>query len=362
VQLGATPARDYSSLLMTAAKGTIAAGFDLMADAVLNPAFDPKEVDRVRKIRIGELVQLKEDPAGVSDIVTLLALNGKESPYAYPALGTEASLKALTTDDLKAFWRAQVHPGNAALVVSGDMTKDELQPVLEKSFGSWSGEPAPPITITDAPVTGRLVIVDAPGAPQTQLRVALPGPMRSTPEYESLLVMNDILGGAFSSRLNLNLREKHGYTYGAYMAVRALAHDGWLVAGTGALRQATAPAVREMVREIGQMGDQPIRPEEIMLVKSTLVRALPSWFETTSSTVGMLSDIPAYNLGLNYYQEYVKKVEAVTEQDIRSVAKKYLLPEKMLIVAVGDRKTIEGGLRALKLGEVEIRDADGNLK
>jgi zinc protease len=362
VQISAVPKRDYSGLVLTSTRGTLAAGFDLLADAVLNPAFDEKEIERVRKLRAGELVQLKEDPSQVADVTALRALNGKDSPYGYPALGTESSVKAITAQDLKEFWRAQVQPGNTALVVSGDLTKEDLQPLLEKSFGKWSGMPPAPITLKEEPVARRIVIVDAPGAPQTQIRTMMRGPMRSTADYESLLVMNEILGGAFSSRINLNLREKHGYTYGAFTGVRALAHGGWLVGGTGARTAVTAPAVHEMANEIGQMSQLPVKPEEIMLAKSTLVRSLPSSFETTSSTVDMLSDIPAYNLGLDYYQQFAKKVVAVTEDNVKDVAKKYLVPDKMMVVAVGDRKQIESGLKALKLGDVEIRDADGNVK
>jgi zinc protease len=144
--------------------------------------------------------------------------------------------------------------------------------------------------------------------------------------------------------------------------VRALAHGGWLVSGTGARTPVTAPAVREIVNEIGQMGQLPVKTEEIMLAKSTLVRALPSSFETTSSTVDMLSEIPAYNLPLDYYEQYAKKVEAVSEMDVTAVAKKYLSSDNMIIVAVGDRKVIESGLKALKLGDVEVRDSDGNPK
>ena len=125
---------------------------------------------------------------------------------------------------------------------------------------------------------------------------------------------------------------------------------------------ATAAAVHEMVKEMGLMAESPVKPEEIERAKSSLVRAFPSWFETTSQTVSILSEIPVYNLGLNYYPEYAKKVEAVNEADIKSVAKKYLHPEQMIVIAVGDKKTIESGLKSAGLGPVEVRDPDGNLK
>jgi len=361
-QMSESPTRDANSLVLAATRGTIGAGFDLLADAVMNPAFSMDEVERVRKRRLGELIQLKEDPAQVSDILTIIALNGQANPYAYPVLGTEPAVKAVTVESLRDFWKNQVTPGNATIVVSGDFTKEDLTTYLEKSFGKWPKAESSPISVTEAPFTRKLVVVDTPGAPQTQLRVAIPGPKRSTPDYEPLLVMNEILGGAFSSRINLNLREQHGYTYGAFMRIRALAHGGWFVVGAGVRTEVTAPAVSEMVKELSRMGDAPITPQEMTLAKSSLVRALPSSFETTSDTVGMLSDIPIYNLPLSYYAESAKKVDAVTDASVKAVAKKYLLQDKMLVVAVGDRKAIDRSLSALRLGEMELRDSDGNVK
>ena len=190
----------------------------------------------------------------------------------------------------------------------------------------------------------------------------MPGPKRSSPDYESLLVMNEILGGAFSSRINMNIREKNGYAYGASSWLRNLAYGGWIAAGAGVRTEVTAPAVREMAKEMALMGEQPVKPEEIMLAKSSLVRSFPSWFETTSQTVNILSEIPVYGLSLGYYPEYAKKVEAVNEADIKNVAKKYLRPENMIVIAVGDRKVIEGGLKGVGLGSIEIRDVNGNVK
>jgi zinc protease len=362
VTLGEAPGRDSSGLVLTSTRGTLEAGFDLLADVVMNPAFDMKEIDRVRMRRLGELVQMKSDPGQVSDILSILSLNGKDNPYGYPGLGTEASVKAITAQDLKDFWKAQVRPGNSALVVSGDVTKADLQPLLEKSLGKWSGDAAPPISLPEPMPSRRVVLVDAMGAPQTQVRILLPGARRSSEDYESLLVMNEIMGGAFSSRINLNIREKHGYAYGAFSWIRTLAYGGWIGAGAGVKTEATAPAVREMVKEMGLMGELPVKPEEIQLAKSSLVRAFPSWFETTTQTVNILSEIPVYNLGLDYYPEYAKKIEAVQEADIKAVAKKYFHPEKMIVIAVGDKKTIESGLKSAGLGPVELRDPDGNLK
>jgi zinc protease len=362
VTLAEAPGRDYSGLVLSSTSGTLGAGLDLLADVIMNPAFDMKEIDRVRMRRLGELVQMKSDPGQISDILTLLSLNGKENPYGYPGVGTQASVGAITAQDLKDFWKAQVRPGNAALVVSGDITKSDLQPLLEKALGKWSGDAAPPISLPQPMPTRHVVLVDTPGSPQTQVRIVVPGPVRSSPDYESLLVMNEIMGGSFSSRINMNIREAHGYAYGASSWIRPLAYGGWIAVGAGVKTDATAPAVHEMVKEIGLMAESPVKPEEIERAKSSLVRAFPSWFETTSQTVSILSEIPVYNLGLNYYPEYAKKVEAVNEANIKTVAKKYLHPEQMIVIAVGDKKTIESGLKNAGLGPVEVEDPDGNPK
>jgi zinc protease len=358
VIISETPGRDYSGLLLTSTRGTLAAGFELMADAVINPAFDSKEIDRVRMRRLGELVQMKSDPASLSDVITVLSLNGKDNPYGYPGLGTEPSVGSISAEDLKSFWQSHVRPGNAALVVSGDITKEDLKSLAEKSLGKWEGQASPPPTLPEPKVNRRIVLVDMPGAPQTQVRVIMPGIRRSSPDYEPLLVMNEIMGGAFTSRINLNIREKNGYAYGASSWIRPLAYGGWIAAGAGVRREVTGPAVREIVKEMSLMGESPVSVPEIELAKSSLVRAFPSWFETTAQTVNILSEIPVYNLGLTYYPEYAKKVEAVNEKNIKDVAMKYVRPENMIVIAVGDRKTIESGLKTAGLGPVEVRDPD----
>jgi zinc protease len=365
-QAGATlhevAVQDSSSVALTTTRGNAGAAFDLLADAVLNPAFSKEEVERIRKQRLGQLIQMKEDPGEIANLVTALSLHGKDHPYAYEAIGTPESLQAISVEDLRAFWKSQATPRNASIVVSGNFSKDELLKLLEKSFGKWSGEDAPAIRINAPSKQRRLIVVDIPGAQQTQVRVAKPGPARSTPDYEKLDVMNQILGGTFSSRINLNLRELHGYTYGAGSRVNTFAHGGWIAVGSSVRTDVTDKAVTEILKEISRMRTDPITDEEMTIAKSSLVRALPGRFETTTDIVNMYYDIPVYNLPLDYYSQYSGKVEAVTAADVQEVAKKYLTPEEMLIVAVGDRKMIEGGLKRLGWSPLELRDAEGNVK
>jgi zinc protease len=200
-----------------------------------------------------------------------------------------------------------------------------------------------------------------PGAAQTQLRVAISGPPRATPDYESNQVMNAILGGLFSSRINLNLREKHGYTYGARSSFTYLRNLGWFAASAGVRTDVTAPATREVLSEVRKIDEAPVSDDEMKLAKELLVGALPARFQTTEQTVDALTDVVTYDLGLDYYTNYARKVLAVTMQQVQDSAKQYLVAEKMVVVAVGDRKKIEPEMKTLGLGEMQVRDAEGKV-
>ena len=207
----------------------------------------------------------------------------------------------------------------------------------------------------------KIVIVDRPGAQQTMVRLLQLGVDRATPDYPALEVMNSELGGLFSSRINLNLREEHGYTYGAssfFVYRRTLGYFG---AGGGIRTDATAPAVTEMLKEIHRMIDTPMKPEELSLAKDSQSRSLPGMFETSSGAAGALSEISVYNLPRDYFAKLPDRLNAVTAEDAEAVAKKYLHPDQMILVCVGDRAKIEPELEKLDLGAIEIRDADGNV-
>jgi zinc protease len=253
-------------------------------------------------------------------------------------------------------------PGNAALVVTGPMTERELRPLVEKAFGGWSGGAAPtPSLGTAKPTPARVIISDRRGAPQTQLFVAGVGVARSTPDYAAINVLDTILGGLFSSRINLNLREQHGYTYGARSQFLYRKHPGLFWITTGVRTDATAAAVTEILKEVRRMAAEPVTPDEMVMAKDALVRTLPGMFETGSSTAGTLGELFIYGLGTDYYAKYPAAIAAVTPEMVQAAAVKYLRPDDLKVVAVGDRAAIEPALRTLNLGAVEIRDADGKL-
>jgi zinc protease len=290
------------------------------------------------------------------------ALFGPRNAFGYDNSGTEPSIKAMTREDMMSFWRTNYVPNNAALVVSGNIPVDEMKALAESKFGAWkNGEfRTPPI---GAPETtkAKIVMVDRPGAQQTMVRLLQLGVDRATPDYPALEVMNSELGGLFSSRINMNLREEHGYTYGANSFFVYRRSFGYFAAGGGIRTDVTAPAVTEMLKEIHRMIDTPMKPEELRLAKDSQSRSLPGIFETNSGEAGALSEIFVYNLARDYFSNLPDRLNAVTAEDAEAVAKKYLHPDQLILVCVGDRAKIEPELVKLDLGTVEIRDADGNI-
>jgi zinc protease len=258
------------------------------------------------------------------------------------------------------FWHRAYVPGNSALVVAGDITESEARSLAEKYLGRWEGKPSlerpgPPQAVT----TRRVVIVDKPGSPQTMLYIGHVGIARANPDYTAVDVMNTALGGLFSSRINLNLREQHGYTYGASSAFAARRGPGPFLVGTSVRTDVTAPAVREILGELERMRTGPVTADEISMAKDSIARSLPGQFETTPQMASSIGQLFVHNLPLDYYRSFPAAVGAVTADEVQRVARKYLHPDQAAVVAVGDRAKIEAALEKLKLGQIEIRDRDG---
>ncbi len=361
--LGTSSSMDASFVTVRSLKKNFSAALDLLADVALHPNFPQQEIERQRASRLGGLVQRRENPATVVSQVMAAALYGPRHPYGYPELGNEAAVKATSRDDMQAFWKRNFVPNNAALVVAGQINIEELRALAEKAFGGWQpGQAARPELSSPGTTKARLIVVDTPGAPQTQLRVAEIGVPRSTPDYAALEVMNAALGGLFSSRINLNLREQHGYTYGAGSAFVYRRGAGPFLIGSGVRTDVTAPAVAEIFNEVRRMASTPPDGEELNLARDSQSRSLPGLFETSASAAGSYSDIYLYDLGLDYYAKLPDRLSSVTAASVAALAKKYLDADKMIVIAVGDRAKIEPELKKLNLGAEEIRDADGNIK
>jgi zinc protease len=353
---------DASTVGSTALTKNFPGVLDLIADIVLHPTFPPEEVERRRAARLAAFADERSDPEVIVARTGVSALFGPRHPFGYDNSGTEASVKAMARDDMMNFWKANYVPNNAALVVSGNIALDDLKALAESKFGSWkSGNFSMPKFGPPETTPAKIVIVDRPEAQQTMVRLLQPGVDRSTPDYPALEVMNSELGGLFSSRINMNLREQHGYTYGAssfFVYRRSL---GYFVAGGGIRTDATAPAVEEILKEIKRMIETPMTSEELSLAKDSQSRSLPGMFESNGGEAGALSEIFMYSLARDYFASLPERLNAVTAEDAEAVAKKYLRPEQMILVCVGDRAKIEPELLKLDLGSVQIRDADGNI-
>ncbi len=365
-RLGATLATastmDQSQISVTSLAAQFPRALDLLADVAQNPTFPPEEVERQRASRLANLVAAKSNPAQIAARVMASALYGTAHPYGYTELGTEASNKAMSRATMEDYWKQQLVPGNAALVVVGAVSRKELEAMTTKAFAGWAGKAAAR-TKLPAPggTTAKLVIVDMPGAAQTQVRVASVGVPRATPDFEALEVVNTLLGGLFSSRINLNLREDKGYTYGAFSTFAFRQEAGPFFVGAGVRTDATAPAVTEIYNEIKKMKDVEVTMDELTLGKDSLVRSMPGRFETTSQAAASFATLFVYDLGLDYYSKYIERVVGIDAAVAHAAARKHLQPERMLVVAVGDRQKIEAELKKLNLGAAEYRDVDGNV-
>jgi zinc protease len=360
--LSSNASMDASSVGSSSLTKNFPGVLDLISDVVLHPTFPPDEVERRRASRLAALTDARSDPETVVARAGVAALFGPNSPFGYDNSGTEASIKVMTRDDMVNFWKSNYVPNNAALVVSGNIPVDDLKALAENKFGAWkAGETSQPNIGALESTKAKIVIVDRPGAQQTMVRLLEMGVDRATPDYPALEVMNSELGGLFSSRINLNLREEHGYTYGAGSSFVYRRSLGYFAVGGGMRTDVTVPAVTEILKEIRRMMDTPMKPEELSLAKDSQSRSLPGMFETNNGEAGALSEIFVYNLARDYFSTLPERLNAVTAEDAQTAAKKYLHPDQLILVCVGDRAKIEPELMKLDLGAVEIRDADGNV-
>ena len=358
---------DVSTVSLLALRATFERALDVMADIVQRPAFPSAEIERQRADRVGSLMQQREDPETVAALAAAGALFGPKHPKGYGQLGLEPAIRRTTRDDIAGFWQRHYVPSNAALVVTGDITRLELETLARKYFGEWPAAKAPGGT-PDAPrPTGaRLVLVDHPDTGQTALQVASMGPARDTPDFAPLQVMNGVLGGMFSSRLNNNLRETRGYTYGIYSHFDYDRTPAPFSIEASVQQDATGASVREIFREIAALRDTPLSADELKAARDAQLLSLPGQFETNADVGASLTELFVYDLAPDYYDTLARRLAAVDADEVQKVAREWLDPARMIVVAVGDRKRILPQLQALerelKLGQPEIRDDDGQVR
>ena len=332
----------------------------LFADVALNPSFPQNELERLRQQRLTSLLQLRDRGPAIADRAYASILYGEDHPYGRPLGGTEAATEATTRADLEQFYRTHYRPNNATIVVVGDVQPADIEARIARLFSGWERGASPAVTYPDAPGAARTTVylIDKPGAPQSSVRIGTVGVPRSTDDYFSLLVMNTILGGSFTSRLNNNLRETKGYTYGARSGFDMRREAGPFTASAEVTGTKTDSSLIEFMKELRGILDT-VPQGELEKAKRYLQLGLPASFETTGDIAFRLTPVVTYGLPLDYYNTYVQRIESVTQADVQRVARRYLDPSKLAIVIVGDRANVEPTLRALNVGPVTVRDLTG---
>lgn len=349
---------EQSTATLHAPTAQLDSAMTLLADIVLHPAFPAADLDRVRKTRLTALQQQRDRGPAIADRAFAAALYGSDNPYGRPLAGTELSVAALTRDDLVKFYSTFYRPNNATLLVVGDVNPDDVERRAKILFGSWARGDVPVVATVNAPIptATTLVLVDKPGAAQSSFRVGGIGAARSTKDFFPLQVMNTLLGGSFGSRLMQNLREKHGYTYGANSGFSYRRSAGPFTASAEVVTAKTDSAVVEFVKELKAIRDT-VPSDELTRAKRFLQLGLPQGFETTRGIANQLLPLVTYDIPLDFYNTAVQRIGAVTQADVQRVARQYIDPSKLTLVIVGDRKVIEPGLRTLNPGNIVIRDA-----
>ncbi|SFS12957.1 zinc protease [Granulicella pectinivorans] len=360
INLGTT--MDGMDAALTVTTNNADQGLELLADVMQHPAFADKDFDRMQKQRLVAISQVADSPQAIAQRVGPLLIYG-EHPYGASATGTLDSVKALSKADLVEFYKQHYGPADAALTLVGDVNEAEAKRLAEKYFGGWTGTARAGVKLAPAPAAPQrhIVIVDKPGAPQTALFAFGQGVPITTPDLQAIQVMNYTLGGSFGSRINMNLREEHGYTYGAQSAYQLYAQGGGFLAGGLVRTDITGPAAKELMYEISRFPTAPPTDAELTMAKDARVHAIPALFETTSATAGALGSIFLYNRPLDYYTTLPEKYSKVTAADVIRVAKEDVHPINLIIVAVGDKAKIEQGLKDTNLGPIEVRTPTGEL-
>jgi predicted Zn-dependent peptidase len=336
----------------------------LMADVAIRPTFADTELERLRKERLTSLLQIKDNPPAIGATAFPRLVYGDAHRYGTGLAGTTASVGAFSSADLRTFHKQHYHPKNSHLIVVGDVQPDQVMAALEKSFGTWQAGTtavAPAALLVPEPKARTVYLIDKPGAAQSIIRIGWTGVPRSTPDYYAIQVLNTILGGSFTSRLNTNLRETHGYAYGAGSGFDMRLNAGPFVASANVQTDKTSESLTEFFKELANIA-KPVSSEELDKAKNYLALGYPQDFETTQDIASKLSELVIYNLPEGTFNEYVAKIQAVTAADVERVAKKYVTPDKFAVVVVGDLKTIDAGIRKLNLGTVRIVPIDEILK
>ncbi len=350
---------DATLLTLTVLSRFLRPAVAMLASMVVRPSLREEDFARVRQLRLHRLMQLRDMPGAVADRAIMKLLYGAH-PYGHTPLGSEASLSSLSIDDVRAFHANQLRPSDATLVVAGDCTHEDVSAAVADAFADWSGAAASAASPTSAlPAPPRLNLISRPGAPQSELRIGHVAVARNTPDYHALVSANMVLGGQFVSRINTNLREEKGFTYGARTSFDFRRLPGPFMLQVSVQTAATAEAIRESMSEIaGIRNGRPVSREELALGVAALTRGYARNFETAEQLARAATQLALYDLPDTYFDEFVGRVERVTVDDVTRVTQQYLDPARLTTLVVGDYGVIARDLARLDLGTPAILAPD----
>lgn len=337
---------------------------DILADMMLNPAFPAEALERLRAQRLVALTQARDQTSAIASRVFPRVLYGTAHPFGQNV--TEETLKAITRDDVVAFHKAYFQPGRALVTVVGDVNPSTVKATIEKALAAWpkGGEkPAFSYPALPAPHVPTIFLVDKPGAAQSTFAIGNPGPPRSTADYYALQVMNTMLGGMFQSRLNANIREEKGYSYGVSSQFAFGKGPGAFRTGGDIVSAKSDAALQEFMKELrGIGGTRPITDQELATAKDSLIQRLPGTFASVQSVNSAIVSLWTQGLSDKYYQDYAAKISDIKKEDVVRVAKQYIDLDHLAIVIVGDRATIEAPLKATGIAPITLLDIEGAAK
>ena len=356
---------DWAGVSLNTLKGTLDKSLDIYADLILHPAFPQKEFERLQKERLAAIQREMVTPQPTALRVAMRLLYGEGHPYAepYSGTGTSASVGKMTRADLEKFHSTWFRPNNATLLVVGDTTMAEIKPRLEKLFASWKPGDVPSRNIpqVEQPAKNVVYLVDRPGSGQSVILGAQLGPHRNDPDAVALEVVNDIFGGNFGSRINMNLREDKHWSYGVRSFLPDARGQRPFLSSSPVQTDKTKDSLAELVKEYNNIAKgRPITAEELKNEQTNLTLALPGTFETDQQVGTAYARMIEYNLPEDYYNTFTEKVMSMTPDSANDIARKYFHPDRLIWVVVGDMSKVEAGIRELNIGEVRKIDANGN--
>jgi len=333
---------------------------DIMADIIQRPRFDDDSLERMRSERLMELLQQRDEPSTIAAKRFARLLYGTGT-YGNSTSGSVESVGRITNDDVRTFFARHYLPNNAAMIVAGDVKAEEAIALIEKAFASWQPGPEPERpSVTPQPVEpSRIYLIDRPQAVQSEIRIGHLGVPRSTEDYFALSVMNALLGGVFNSRINLNLREKHGYTYGARSVFGFRRQSGPFVVSAPVRNEVTRESVHEVLNELRRIRTGDVEEQELADTKNYLMGVFPATVQSASDVAGRLVDMELYDLPDDYFDHYRENIGAIGKAEVERVAQKYIDPDRAVIVIVGSAQEVREPLLGLGM-PIHSLDIDGN--